>query len=185
MLLPINNYMLLDVNGKPYRAVGDIQQFDPENPEHNLFNLWDEEAIRKAGSPIFYYEVFIQKGTIDPIYVEDRGKIWSNTPIELFAIYDPIPSQNAQTMFGIDSPDEMIFQINYKSALRTIGHPPKVGSRIHTPHLREDWRVVQRNLGEFKLWGALRLELICSKFQESTTTGEGKVTQKKPDFTIN
>lgn len=176
--------MLKNPDGTPYKAVGDIQQFDPENKEHNLFNLWDEEIIRMGGSPIFYYEVFIQNSTVDPLYVEDRGKIFSNHPIQLYAVYEPIPSQNQMNAFGFDSPDEMIFELNYRSVLRQIGHPPKIGSRIFTPHLREDWVIVQRNLGEFKLWGTLRLQILAQRFQESTTTGEGRVTQKKPDFKI-
>lgn len=177
--------MIRNQDGTPYKPVGDIQQFDPENPEHNLFNLWDEEIIRMGGSPIFYYEVFIQSGTVDPLYWEDRGKIFSNNPIQLYGLYEPIPSQNYMNAFGFDSPDEMMFEFNYKSVLREIGHPPKIGSRLHTPHLREDWVVVQRNTGEYKLWGSLRLQVLCQRFQESTTTGEGKVTQKKPDFKIN
>ena len=50
---------------------------------------------------------------------------------------------------------------------------------------RENWKIVQRNVEEFKLWGELRLQLLSQRFQESRTTGEGKVTQKEPDFKIN
>ena len=78
----------------------------------------------------------------------------------------------------------MRFEVNYRTTLRTIGHPPKIGSRVFTPHLQENWVIIQRNLGEFKLWGSLRLELICQRFQESVTTGEGEVTQKQPDVKI-
>ena len=88
------------------------------------------------------------------------------------------------TAFGIDSTEEMTFELNYRATLREIGHPPKIGSILFTPHLRENWVIIQRNLNEFKLWTALRLELICQKFQESVTTGEGKVTQKQPNFEI-
>ena len=88
-------------------------------------------------------------------------------------------------MFGIDSPDEMVFEVNFKATVDAIGHPPKVGSRIFTPHKREDWRIIQRNAGEFKLWGEIRMQILCERYQESVTTGEGKVTQKKPDFKIN
>jgi hypothetical protein len=86
--------------------------------------------------------------------------------------------------FGIDAPDEMKFELNYRSVLQNVGHPPKIGSRLFTPHLRENWVIVQRNLGEFKLWGALRIELICQRFQEDVVTGNGKVTQKEPDLKI-
>ena len=162
-----------------------MQQFDPENQEHALFNLWDEEAIKIGGAPIYYYEVIISFNTIDDLYLEARDKLFSNIPIQLWGYYDPVPAQNYQNAFGIDSPDEMIFELNYRSVLKAVGHPPKIGSRLYTPHKREDWVIVQRNLGEWKVWGELRLQLLCQRFQESVTTGEGKVTQPKPDFKIN
>ena len=119
------------------------------------------------------------------LYLESRDKLFSHIPIELYAYYDPVPAQNYQMTFGIDAPDEMMFELNYQSVLNTIGHPPKIGSRIYTPHKRENWVVVQRNLGEWKLWGELRIQLLCQRFQESVTTGEGTVTQPQPDFEIN
>ena len=176
--------MLRDSCGRPYQALGKYQHFDPNNSVHELFNLWDEEAIKIGGSPIYYYEVFIQNGTLDPLYVEDRGKIYSNHPVQLYCYYEPIPASNTLGVFGIDSPDEMIFEFNYRSVLRSIGHPPKIGARIFSPHKRENWRVIQRNTGGYELWGELRLQLICQRFQESVTTGSGRVTQKEPDFTI-
>jgi len=177
--------MLLNSNGQPYKAVGSIQQFDPENPEHCLFNLWDQEIIEMGGSPVFYYEVFIQASTIDRLYREDPGKLWSPVPVQLWALYEPVPSENQQDHFGIDAPTELKMELNYRAVLDAVGHPPKIGSRIHTPHKREDWVIIQRNTGEYKLWGEIRLELYCQRFQESVVTGEGNVTQKKPDFEIN
>jgi hypothetical protein len=175
---------LKNTDGTCYKPLGSVQQYNPDAPEHDLFNQWDQESIRRGGSPLYYYEVFIQQQTVDPLYLEYRGKIFSNNPIQLWCSYEPIPSQNALSQFGIDSPDEMVFEVNYKAVLQSIGHPPKIGSRIFSPHLRENWVIIQRNLGEFKLWGALRMELICQRFQESVTTGEGEVTQKQPDLKI-
>jgi len=172
-------------DGSEYQAVGNLRMYDPLSPEHDLFNTWDEEAIKIAGTPLWYYEVFIQEQTIDPLYVEDRGKLWSPNPIMLYCYYEPIPSKNDITNFGIDAPDEMVFELNYRATLRLVGHPPKIGSRVFTPHLSENWVIIQRNLGQFKKWGAVRLELICQRFQESTTTGESQVTQKQPNFTID
>jgi hypothetical protein len=177
--------MIKNPDGTPYRPTGSLQQFDPENPEFDLFNSFDQEVIQIAGTPIFYYEVFIQSQTVDPLYVEDRGKLWSNNPITIYGYYDPIPSQNMMTTFGIDAPDELLFQFNYKDVLQRIGHPPKIGSRLFTPHLRENWVIIQRNVEEFQLWGDLRLQIMCQRFQESLTIGEGRVSQKQPDFNIN
>ena len=172
-------------DGTPYRVKGSIQQFDPDNREFDLFNQYDQEIIEISGSPLYYYEVFINRNTIDELYVEDRGKLWSNCPVCIYGFYDPIPSQNFLGYMGIDSPNEMMFEFNYRHVLSTIGHAPKIGSRIFSPHKRQNWVIVQRNLGMFKLWGEFRLQVMCKQWQESYTTGEGKVTQKTPNFKIN
>lgn len=176
--------MLRNLDGTPYQLSGTLQQFNSDNPEYDLFNQWDQEAIQRGGSPLYYYEVLIQPQTVDPLYLEDRGKLFSPNPITIWANYEPIPSQNALTAFGIDAPDEIVFECNYQAILNAIGHPPKIGSRIFSPHLRENWTIMQRNLGEFKMWGVLRLELICQRFQESLSNNDGKVTDNEPDVKI-
>lgn len=177
--------MIRNSDGTPYKPVGSLEQFDPDNPERCLWNDWDAEIIKIYGSPVFYYEIFIQTGSLDKLYREDRGKIWSNNPILLHASYEPVVAQNYQSAFGIDSPDEVIFDFNYRELIQKIGHPPKVGSRIHTPHRNENWVIIQRNVGEQMLWSQMRMQVLCQRFQESITTGEGKVSQKKPDFDLN
>lgn len=172
-------------DGSTYNVSSSLQQFDPDNPEFDLFNVWDQEVIQIGGTPLFYYELFINVNNIDELYVEARDKLWSQHPVCLYGYYDPIPSQNALGTFGIDSPDEIMFEFNYRSVLAALGHAPKIGARIFTPHKRENWVVKQRNVEVFKLWGELRLQVMCDRFQESLTTGEGKVTQRQPDFKIN
>jgi hypothetical protein len=172
-------------DGSVYKPTGSLSQFDPASLEHDLFNVWDQEVIEVGGSPLFYYEVFININNIDDLYVEARDKIYSQNPVQIYGYYDPIPSQNMMGVFGIDSPDEMMFEFNYRSVLRTLGRAPKIGSRIFSPHKKENWLVVQRNVEVFKLWGELRLQVMCTRFQESLTTGEGKVTQREPDFKVN
>lgn len=174
-----------NTDGTTYQVTGSLNQFDPESPAHDLFNRYDQEAIELGGSPIFYYELFIQFQTIDKLYLEDRGKLWSPIPVQLKAIYEPISSTKDQGLFGIDSPDEIVFMLNYRAVLDRLGQPPKVGSRIFTPHKRENWIIIQRNVGDFHLYGEVRLELVCQRFQENLTTQEGKVTQQQPDFEIN
>jgi hypothetical protein len=164
-------------DGTVFQLSGSMNTFDPTNPEHQLLSSFDQEIVEIAGTPILYYEVFIQKQTIDPLYREDRGKLFSTFPIQLMGFYEPIPSQNYMNMFGIDAPDEIQFQFNYRAVLKAIGHPPKIGSRLYTPHKGENWVIIQRNVGDFFLWGELRLTIIAQRFQESVTTGEGRVTQ--------
>lgn len=172
-------------DGSTYKPTGNLQQFDSTNLEHDLFNLWDQEVIEIGGSPLYYYEVFINASSIDELYVEAREKIWSPVPKTIYGYYNPIPSGNMMGVFGIDSPDEMMFEFNYRHVLKHLGHAPKIGSRIFSPHKRENWMVMQRNVEVFKLWGELRLQIMCVRFQESLTTGGGEVTQRQPDYKVN
>jgi hypothetical protein len=176
---------ILNSDGSVYQPTGSLTQFDPDSVEHDLFNSFDQEVIEIGGSPLFYHEVFISMNTIDELYAEDRGKIWSNCPICIYGYYEPVPAQNFMSTFGIDSPDEMMFEFNYQHVLKNIGHPPKIGSRIYSPHKRENWVIIQRNLEVYKLWGEIRLQLMCQRFQESLSTGEGKISQPSVSFKIN
>lgn len=173
-------------DGSAFSPSGSLQQFDPNNPEHDLFNIWDQEIIEIGGSPLYYYEVFINLNNYDPLYIEARDKVWSPVPVCIYGYYEPTPSQNMMGVFGIDSlQSETMFEFNYRHVLKTLGHPPKIGSRIFSPHKRENWVITQRNVEVFKLWGELRLQVLVEKFQETLTTGEGKVTQRSPDFKVN
>lgn len=177
---------IFNSDGTLYAPTGSMQQFNPGRQDLEFFNKQDSELIKIAGSPIYYYEVLIQPQTIDPIYWEDRGKLFSNNPIELFAVYEPRPSSSASSSFGIDSiGDEILFELNYKDALERLdGKPPKRGSRIWTPHLRENWLIDEIKTGEYKLWGVMRLQIIVSRFQEDLITGDGRVVQKEPDIKV-
>lgn len=175
-------------DGSTYQPSGTLAQFDPQNIEHDLFNLWDQEVIEIGGSPLMYYDLFINVSNIDELYVEARDKLWSPCPVTIYGYYNPIPSSNMMGTFGIDSPDEIMFEFNYRHVLKTLGKPPKIGARIFSPHKQENWQVIQRNVEVFKLWGELRLQVMCIRFQESLTTGEGRVTSRPPratDYKIN
>ena len=171
-------------DGKPFKLTGSIATFDPNSPAHNLFNQYDQELIQAYGSPLFYYEVMIQVQNIDPLYIEDRTKLWNPNPIQIFGVYEPIEPQNPSSQFGIDGIGDVVFECNVRAVVQAIGHQPKRGSRIYTPHLSENWVVVDTRLTQFQLWGAMHLQIICERFQESTTTGEGNVPTPRNNYPI-
>jgi hypothetical protein len=176
--------MIRNADGSPYQLT-QFQVFDPNNTEKDLFNEIDAEIIQINGSPIYYYEVFIDDNSIDPLYREARSKVWAPKPVCLYGMYDPVSSQSYMNAFGYDSPDEVAFQLNYAEVLKQIGHPPKLGSRLFTPHKQEHWVIKHRALADWKTWLEVRLILECDRFQENLTTGEGEVTQQKVPFTLN
>ena len=125
-------------DGSIYTVSGCLGKFNPAAQSHKLFSTWDAEIIKLGGSPIFYYEAIVPPSTIDPIYWESRSMLWTDTPTVLYALYEPLPIQNYQDMFGIDSgTDTVIFELNYKDVVQRLGHVPKLDSRFYTPHICE------------------------------------------------
>jgi hypothetical protein len=177
--------MIRNPDGTPYQVSGSLNVYNGNEMERELLNTYDAEIIKINGTPLYYYEFLADANTIDPTYYEARGALYSPVPVLLYAYYDPITSQNYQNMFGIDSPNMTTFELNYQATQEAIGHLPLVGSRLFTPHRGENWRIIQRGAGDWKLWGQIRLILECEQFQESLTRGEGRVTQNTPPYKVN
>ncbi len=172
-------------DGTPFQVAGRFQQFNPNGPQNIQFTRWDEEVIRIGGSPLLYYECLIQFSTLDKLFLEDRGKIFSPCPVQLYAFYEPPEQVAGSGLYQVDTPDmEVIFECNYNAVIRDIGHLPKIGSRIYSPHLCENWVLIDRRSAEYRGWGVLRMHLHCRKFQETNTNNNGQVT-KNTDFPIN
>jgi len=171
-------------DGSPYKTLGSLQQFNPENKQICLLNFWDQEAIKLGGSPIFYHELVVNSGDIDPVYLEARNKLFRD-PVQLWGFYVPTPTTNYVNQYGIDGIDMMIFEFNYRMVLDTLGHRPIIGSRLFTPHKGENWVIKTIQTNQYDLWNAIRLQMVCDRYQESITTQEGAVTQRKTDFNIS
>ena len=90
--------------GEPYTVTSSLAEFDPANPDIDLMQELDAEQIMLGGSPIMYFEIFIQFQTVDLLYREDRGKIWASQYTMLYGTYDPQASQNYQNMFRDKQP---------------------------------------------------------------------------------
>lgn len=175
--------MIRKPDGTPYQLLGSLQQFNPNSGINDLLTRYDEEMIMISGIPIYYYKVLIQQQTIDPIYMEDRSKLFSPIPVKLWAFYEPPQQMNMSGLFAIDTPDEeIVLELNHHAVQRELGEEIAIGSRIFTPHRGENWIVIDYRLDMFKLWGAIRLMLHCRKFQPTAT--DVPTSQPQPDFKI-
>lgn len=173
--------MIKNPDGSVFKLKGSLNAYDPENPIHSVLNKYDEEIIERTGTPIYYYEVLIQQNTVDPIYNEDRGKLFNPCYVKLYAFYEPPQAQASSTLYGMDNIDEeVVFELNYQAVINCLKRIPKIGSRIYTPHRGENWQIIDYKLSNFALWGALRLILHCRKFQENLTNNNGEVTALNP-----
>lgn len=178
------NMTIYKPDGSIFQPRGSLTQFNQNNPAFNLFNRWDSEVIELYGSPVFYYEVLIQTATMDRLYNEDRTQLKNPDPIRFYAYYEPIEPQNPSTAFGIDGVGDVLFECNYEAVINAIGHVPKRGSRIQTPHFNEFWIVVDTRRTQFQLWGAFHLQIICERYQETVTLDEGQ-SPPVPEYNLS
>lgn len=164
-------------DGTPYILNGDMKIWDTENPDQDLMHSIDQENVELSGSPIYYYKVTIDEGNYDSLYMESRNKVRRQTGIELMANWEPVTPVNEMGSFGIDSPDEIVFNFNVREFREKVGEDlPTVGALIYTPFDKNWWEVIQYNHGaageDFHLWGKYRFAILARKYQESQTDQE-------------
>lgn len=170
--------MLRRSDGTPYQPSGSITQFNSsETGKYDLFNRYGAELFNLFGSPIYYFEIFISFANIDKLYLEDRSKIWSQFPVELFAVYEPVVPLHNSDVFGINSMDQVVFELNYSDTLKRLGSSPKIGARIQTPHKQEHWVIVDKKTTGYQYWGESILQLYCQRFSPTRTDNSSAVPQ--------
>jgi len=162
--------MIKKADGTCFKLYGDAASHDPNNVDHALFDNFDQEVIGLSGAPVLYYKFRVDSNH-DPLYGEARERIIDAEGIEICMHWEPVPPQQDLGVFGIDSPDEIIFSVNLAEWRDKIGvEMPRVGGMIYTPWNKQRWEIIQYNIGEFKIWGKHRIEIVTRKWQDSTTT---------------
>ena len=150
-------------------GVGSIRSYRPGGQDQKLLSSLDREQIELAGSPIVYYPAFVDQ-QFDPVYMESRDTIIAQEGFRLYAQFEPVRPIQSLAGFGIDSPDEMLFNFNLEKFKCVVGQMPKVKSLVYCEWDRTWWEVIQNDLDQpFKLWTKFRLQVVTKKYQRSRT----------------
>lgn len=165
--------MIKNSDGTPYTLGGSLNTFDPQNPDLTLLDDLFLESLQINGVPVLIYPVLIQMTSFDKLYAEDRSKLWAQIPTELNAFMEPVTNQNYQNVFGIDSPGDIVMEFSRKQLMEKLNGLPKVGSRIFVPFRRENFIVVQRNMGAMRAWHTVSIQIVAQHFQTSSTDASG------------
>lgn len=120
--------------------------------------------IESAGHPIIVKGVFTVREK-DEVYF---GRLTNLSPINIiiYGFYD-YPTESQFSIFGIDSPEEMVVQINPETISEKL--VPAIGTLLNIESC--DWLVVNRAYVHNRFIGKYRLALQCQRYQESVTTG--------------
>ena len=93
-------------------STGQLNFFDPTNPDINLFNLVDDEMIKISGSEILYYAYLQGEAQYDEVYMEARNKPLSKDPVVVYGHYDPKVLEEDLGQFGIELTNDQVFVFN-------------------------------------------------------------------------
>ena len=164
--------MLKNPDGSPYLPSGNANNYDLVNPDHDLMDSVDQEQIELSGAPIEYYRVLVD-ARVDPLYNEQRQKVFLQEPVRMKAVFEPVPPVWNDIQVGFSSDETMMFSFNRKDFLERVGEKPRIGSLIRTCDEGIYWEIVNDKVNvqgeDRKMWGKHRFLVTCVKYQSTVT----------------
>ena len=155
-------------DGSNFNLLGSMQTYPIKQADTELFDRLDREQIKICGSEVIYYKSFLDTN-YDELYMEASDIITSQEGYHIYSQFTPIRPTQPHTIFGIDSPDEMIFNFNLTEWKETIGELPKLKSLIYCKwDFGSVWEIIENNISEpYKIWKKYRLQVVTKKYQPS------------------
>ena len=156
-------------DGSTYNIGGieSLKNYRPDGQDIPLLDKWDQEQIELAGSPVIYYPCYIDTN-YDTLYMESIDSIIAQEGFEMTSKFDPVrPVQNLGA-FGIDSPDEVVFNFNLTKWREIVKEMPRIKSLIFAKWDKTWWEVIQNDQEQsYQLWSKYRLQVVTRKYQYS------------------
>jgi|TARA_R100000322_G_scaffold169631_1_gene142291 hypothetical protein len=137
----------------------DLNLFDPENPDINLFNLVDDEIIRLSGSKLLFYK-YNRIEDYDDVYMEARNKPVNSEPIVVHGHYEPAALQENLTQFGIELTNDQIFIFNKSYIEHKLGRQVIPGDVIKPQFQQQKYEIFQVVEDSFESYGVYHL--VCN-----------------------
>ena len=156
-------------DGSSYNIGGrdSLKSYRPDSQDKEVLNKWDAEMIELSGSPILYYPCYIDTN-YDSLYMESIDSIIAQEGFELTCQFEPVRPIQELGAFGIDSPDEVLFNFNLTKWREIVTEMPRIKSLFFAKWDSSWWEIIQNNQSEpYKLWNKYRLEIIGRKYQPS------------------
>jgi hypothetical protein len=139
---------------------GQLNFFDPTNPDINLFNLVDDEMIKISGSQILYYQYVQGDDQYDEVYMEARNKPVSKQPVLVYGHYEPKVLEENLTQFGIELTNDQLFIFNKTYMEQRIKGHLKPGDVLQPKFQNQKYEVIEVQEDSFEIYGVYHL--VCS-----------------------
>lgn len=156
---------------------GELNFFDPTNPDINLFNLIDDELIKISGSEILYYAYRQGETQYDEVYMEARNKPISKEPILVFGHYEPKVLEENLSQFGIELTNDQIFIFNKTYMEQRIRGLVKPGDVLKPKFQNQKYEIIEVQEDSFEIYGVYHLVCAAKLLRDSSDVQDTPLTQ--------
>lgn len=160
---------------------GELNLYDPENPDIGLFNLIDDEIIKLSGSKFHYYKYF-RSESYDPVYMEDRAKPLSIQPITVVGHYNPVAIEEKLGQFGIELSNDQIFIFNKSYIERILNRSPIPGDIIKPYFQEQKYEIFEVQEDSFEVYGVYHLNCHAKLLRDYEDVHNRPITDVREDI---
>jgi len=158
-------------------STGQLNFFDPANPDINLFNLIDDEMIKISGSEILYYAYLQGESQYDEVYMEARNKPISKDPVLVYGHYEPKVLEENLSQFGIELTNDQIFIFNKTYMEQRIRGQLKPGDVLQPRFQNQRYEIIEVQEDSFEIYGVYHLTCAAKLLRDSADVQDTPLTQ--------
>lgn len=156
---------------------GELNFFNPENPDINLFNLIDDEMIKISGSELLYYRYLQGESEYDEVYMEERNKPLAREPIVLYGHYDPTVLEENLSEFGIELTNDQVFVFNKSYIQQKLAGGINSGDVIQPRFQNQKYEVFEVQEDSFEIYGVYHLVCAARLLRDSMDVQDTPLTK--------
>tara|TARA_R110000824_G_scaffold58612_6_gene158319 strand:- start:1121 stop:1720 length:600 start_codon:yes stop_codon:yes gene_type:complete len=161
---------------------GELNFFDPTNPDINLFNMVDDEMIKISGSELLYYPYMRGESQYDSVYMEERNKPVASEPIVVYGHYEPKVMEENLTQFGIELTNDQLFVFNKSYIQQKIRDQVKPGDVIQPRFQNQKYEIFEVQEDSFEIYGVYHLVCAARLLRDSSDVQDTPLTEVSEDL---
>ena len=159
----------------------DLNLFDPENPDINLFNLVDDEIIKLSGPKLFFYK-YHRIEDYDDVYMEARNKPIAKEPITVYGHYEPKVLEENLSQFGIELTNDQIFIFNKNYIEQRLRGEIIPGDVIKPKFQNQKYEIFEVQEDGFQIYGVYHMICIAKLLRDEVEVVNEPYTKKTNDI---
>jgi hypothetical protein len=158
-------------------STGELNFFDPENPDINLFNLIDDEMIKISGSELLYFPYMRGESEFDEVYMEERNKPIAKEPVVVYGHYEPRVLEENLGQFGIELSNDQLFIFNKSYIEQRIRGHVKSGDVIQPRFQNMRYEIFEVQEDSFEIYGVYHLVCAARLLRDSDDVQDVPLTE--------